>query len=103
MAFWAIFSVGFGACLVFFIWSVRNYVSATARRLKPRPGHANDMNPTLIALEAQHLLAPNLALYEARELADRLTPRHRRNRRAVKDFEALMARLREQDLARVRA
>ena len=103
MAFWAIFSVGFGVSLVFFVWSVRNYVSSTARRLKPGPGHANDMNPTLIALEAQHLLAPQLALSEARDLAEKLTPRRQRNRRTVKDFEALMARLRDQDLARVRA
>jgi len=103
MAFWAIFAVGFGVSLVFFIWSVRNYVSSTARRLKPGPGHGNDMNPTLIALEAQHLLAPKLALQEACELADRITPRRRRDRRVVKDFEALMARLREQDPARVRA
>lgn len=103
MAFWAIFSVGFGVSLAFFIWTVRNYVSSTANRIRPRAWQANDMNPTLIALEAQHLLAPQLALSEARELADRITPRRHRNRRALKDFEALMARLREQDLARVRA
>lgn len=103
MAFWAIFTVCFGASLVFFIWSVRSYAASTARRLKPRPAYGNDMNPILIALEAQHILAPKLALYEARALADRLTPRRHRNRRAMKDFEALMARLREEDIARVRA
>lgn len=67
MLFWIVY-VGFMVCACgFFLWSLRRYL-APLSAAGEAPAGLQDIDPRLIALEAQFIVAPRLALREARVL-----------------------------------
>ena len=71
MLFWVLYLhvLGLGVC--FFIWSVVRYLG-WRRTLSDRTWFRarDELDPVLISLQAQFLVAPRLALLEARSLLD---------------------------------
>ena len=76
MIFWVLYLHVLGLGLCFFIWSLVRYLG-WRRNLRDRIWFRakDELDPVLISLQAQFLLAPRLALLEAQRLLDELQGR----------------------------
>ena len=74
IAFWLLYSAAILACAAFFAWNLLHYFvhkkAQPQQTPPPRPRSRDSLVPEVVALEAQFMLAPKLALAEAKRLLD---------------------------------
>ena len=74
MVFWVLYSLAFFLCACFFLWNLVRYLWPQ-RFWRKRPEPVTDLAipaliPEIVALQAQFLVAPRMALAEARKMLE---------------------------------
>jgi hypothetical protein len=75
MIFWMLYGLAFLACAVFFVWSLLRYAIPNRLRRKTPAfsepvGTTTDLVAEIIALQAQFIVAPHMAISEAKKLLE---------------------------------